>query len=233
MDCRSRKFRKSSTVDYDSYNFGYFFNFGDASNFKNCENENGETESESTEDWKKHMRLTEVGAKTLKENPGLFLVISPICGLVRGGTATIQHHIYLKPGYPGRLKFQTVKYRKFNLLPKTISRDNLRLVISKQLIANYHTWLFHLNKDVKLRFCVVYRLLNQEMVPDTFILPMLDDFIYSMGNEEVFTKFEAKSGYWQIPITSRYKNKTRFATHSGIYRYQTFPFGLQNRLEML
>lgn len=39
---------------------------------------------------------------------------------------------------------------------------------------------------------------------------------------------DSSSGYWQIPVAERVKNKTAFTTHLGIYRRTRMPFGLEN-----
>jgi hypothetical protein len=48
--------------------------------------------------------------------------------------------------------------------------------------------------DVSLRFCVDYRKLNDIMVPDTYPLHSMDDFIGSLGETVIFTTMDCNSG---------------------------------------
>jgi len=40
--------------------------------------------------------------------------------------------------------------------------------------------------------------------------------------------FDAKSGYWQIPVAEEDQGKTSFMTHDGLYEWTRMPFGLRN-----
>lgn len=51
-----------------------------------------------------------------------------------------------------------------------------------------------------------------------------------MGEERIFTTLDANSGYWQIEITEKDKNKTSVTSHHGLYRFVIMPFGLKNAL---
>jgi len=40
--------------------------------------------------------------------------------------------------------------------------------------------------------------------------------------------FDAKSGYWQIPVAKEDRWLTAFVTHDGLYEWVRMPFGLKN-----
>ena len=82
--------------------------------------------------------------------------------------------------------------------------------------------------DGSLRFCVDYRRLNAITVPDTYPLPRMDECIDSLGDAVVFTTLDCNSGYWQIPVHPKDRDKTTFTSHYGIYRFLRLPFGLRN-----
>jgi len=42
------------------------------------------------------------------------------------------------------------------------------------------------------------------------------------------TLFDAKSGYWQIPMAEEDQWKTAFIRHDGMYELTRMPFGLMN-----
>ena len=84
-------------------------------------------------------------------------------------------------------------------------------------------------KDGSLRFCVDFRQLNAATVKDAHPLPRIDDFLDALHGARWFSTLNLKSGYWQVPIMERDKEKTEFRTSSGqLYEFNQVPFGLCN-----
>ena len=83
-------------------------------------------------------------------------------------------------------------------------------------------------KDGTLRFCVDYRRLNAVTKRDAYPLPRMDECIDSLGEATIFSTLDCNSGYWQIEIDDRDKDKTTFTSHSGLFRFLRMPFGLRN-----
>ena len=84
-------------------------------------------------------------------------------------------------------------------------------------------------KDGSLRFCVDFRQLNAATVKDAHPLPRIDDLLDALHGDHWFSTLDLKSGYWQIPIMERDKEKTAFRTSSGQqYEFNQVPFGLCN-----
>ena len=83
-------------------------------------------------------------------------------------------------------------------------------------------------KDGTPRFCVDYRKLNACTIRDSYPIPRMDDCVDSLGNAKFFTTLDCNSGYWQIPVAARDRDKTTFTTHVGTWRFTRMPFGLTN-----
>ncbi len=80
--------------------------------------------------------------------------------------------------------------------------------------------------DSTPRFCVDYRKLNAKNIRDSYPIPRMDDCIDSLGGAKVFSTLDCNSGYWQIPIAEKDRDKTAFVPHMGSNRFMRMPFGL-------
>lgn len=85
----------------------------------------------------------------------------------------------------------------------------------------------HAKKDGTLRFCVYYIELNAVTVPDSYLLPPMDECIYSIEDARVFSSLDATSGYWQIEVNDSEKEKRAFTTYHELYKRTDMPFGLK------
>jgi len=50
-----------------------------------------------------------------------------------------------------------------------------------------------------------------------------------MGSANYISLFDAKSGYWQIPVAEEDKWKTAFVTHDGLYEWTRMPIRVKKR----
>ncbi|CAF3433448.1 unnamed protein product, partial [Rotaria socialis] len=79
-----------------------------------------------------------------------------------------------------------------------------------------------------MRFCVDYRRLNQITTKDAFPLPRIDDIYDQLTKATHFTKFDFKSGYFQVPLDKADRPKTAFSTRDGHFQFKVLPQGLTN-----
>jgi len=82
--------------------------------------------------------------------------------------------------------------------------------------------------DGTMRFCVVYRQRTEVTVRDEYPLPRMDDCFDFLGDAKVFSTLDCNSGYWQIPMADKDRDKTTFVCLEGAYRYILLPSGLSN-----
>ena len=56
----------------------------------------------------------------------------------------------------------------------------------------------------------------------------VNEILTKMGSAQYISLFDAKSGYWQIPVAEEDQWKTAFVTHDGLYEWTRMPFWLRN-----
>jgi hypothetical protein len=60
--------------------------------------------------------------------------------------------------------------------------------------------LFVKKPDGSLRFCTDFRGLNAITVKDKYPLPRCSDLIDRLAGAKIFSRFDLRSGYWQLRI---------------------------------
>jgi hypothetical protein len=51
-----------------------------------------------------------------------------------------------------------------------------------------------------VRICVDLKRLNRSVKRERYTLPSLDDVTHKLAGSKVFSKLDATSGFWQIPL---------------------------------
>ena len=83
-------------------------------------------------------------------------------------------------------------------------------------------------KDKTIRFCIDYRRLNAITVKDAFPLPRIDEIFDQLTDSKYYTKFDFKSGYFQIPLSKEDRPKTAFSIRDNHYQFTVLPQGITN-----
>lgn len=73
-----------------------------------------------------------------------------------------------------------------------------------------------------------YRHLNSPRIADSYPFKILDDCLDSLGNESVLFTFDSMAGYWNVPASEEYRDKTKFTTHMGTFRYRWMLSGIRD-----
>ncbi|CAF3381537.1 unnamed protein product, partial [Rotaria sp. Silwood2] len=84
------------------------------------------------------------------------------------------------------------------------------------------------NKDKTMRFCIDYRRLNDITIKDAFPLPRIDEIFDQLSDAMYYTKFDFKSGYFQIPLCKEDRPKTAFSTRDNHYQFTVLSQGITN-----
>ena len=83
-------------------------------------------------------------------------------------------------------------------------------------------------KDGAMRFCIDYRQLNDVTVKYSYPLPRIVDCLDALSKGKYFSAFDLRSGYFQVSMDERDKEKTSFVTRSGFFQFKVLPFGVTN-----
>ena len=85
------------------------------------------------------------------------------------------------------------------------------------------------NNNRQYRMVVDFRHLNSQIKDQARTFPRADDTIYSIGQlkGKYFTKMDAYSGFFQIPLRSKDRHLTAFTTPGNKWQYKVMPMGLK------
>ena len=80
--------------------------------------------------------------------------------------------------------------------------------------------------DGNVRICVDFTKLNENVKRENFPLPVIDQTLGMLAGVKYFTKLDANSSFWQIPLADESKPLTCFITPFGRYVFNRLPYGL-------
>lgn len=80
----------------------------------------------------------------------------------------------------------------------------------------------------KKRLVIDFRKLNQRTIDDKYPIPNVMVILSNMGKARYFTTLDLKSGFHQIELAERNREKTAFSVNNGKYEFCRLPFGLKN-----
>ena len=86
-------------------------------------------------------------------------------------------------------------------------------------------------KTGAVRICVDLKPLNTSVRREVHPLPKVDDTLAQLTGARFFSKLDANSGFWQIPLSSASRLLTTFITPSGRYCFNKLPFGIASAPE--
>ena len=86
-------------------------------------------------------------------------------------------------------------------------------------------------KSGAIRICVDLKPLNKCVLQEVHPLPKVDETLAQLTRAKIFTKLDANSGFWQIPLAQQSRLLTTFITPYGWYCFNKLPFGISSAPE--
>ncbi|KAJ1696376.1 hypothetical protein LUZ63_004888 [Rhynchospora breviuscula] len=80
----------------------------------------------------------------------------------------------------------------------------------------------------KERMVFNYRTLNDNTHKDQYSLPGINTILKKVGNSQIYSKFDLKSGFHQVVMDPDSIEWTAFVIPNGLYEWLVMPFGLKN-----
>ncbi|GFS58056.1 retrovirus-related Pol polyprotein from transposon 297 [Trichonephila clavipes] len=146
-----------------------------------------------------------------------------------GGEATniLEHHINT-----GNSPISVPPYR-MSPVKKEILRKEIEDLLEKDKIEEcespYGAPVVLIPKpNNQFHLCINYRKLTEVMVPDTYILPRMDDLLQEAKHTAYISTIDLKSGYHQVNVNPADREKTAFVCPFGTYQFKRMPYGLKN-----
>lgn len=82
-------------------------------------------------------------------------------------------------------------------------------------------------KDGCFHFCVAYWKLSSITEDTASPMPQIQDALKDLGDAEVFSTLDPRSGHWQVRMEKRAMKYTASATPTGgVFQFQVLPFGV-------
>ena len=83
-----------------------------------------------------------------------------------------------------------------------------------------------------VRICVDLKPLNESVLREVHPIPKVDETLALLAGAKIFSKLDANSGFWQIPLAEESRLLTTFITPAGRYCFNKLPFGISSAPEL-
>ncbi|XP_065416479.1 uncharacterized protein LOC135974099 [Chrysemys picta bellii] len=145
---------------------------------------------------------------------------------IPGYTSLVKHSIRTEPGKVVRETTRPLPYRMREAVEEEV-RAMLALGVIEPSQSEWRSPVVLVPKpDGTRRFCIDFRRVNAISHFDAYPMPRVDELLGRLGEAQYITTLDLSKGYWQIPLEETSKEKTAFATPTGLYQFTRMPFGL-------
>ena len=83
-----------------------------------------------------------------------------------------------------------------------------------------------------VRICLDLKPLNESVLRETHPMPKVDETLALLTSAKIFSKLDANSGFWQIPLAEESRLLTTFITPYGRFCFNKLPFGISSAPEL-
>ncbi|XP_065939358.1 uncharacterized protein [Magallana gigas] len=142
-----------------------------------------------------------------------------------GITSVLEHEIRTTSAKPIHVKNRQIPYSMEETVNKEVS-DMLKMNIIESSDLYCSPVVIVPKKDGTNRFCIDFRLLNNQTIFDSEPMPDADEMFSKLAGHTFFSKIDLSKGYWQVKLTDDSKPKTAFRTGKGLFQFRVMPFGL-------
>lgn len=146
----------------------------------------------------------------------------------QGRTAIVKHTINTGEARPIKQAPRSVPLAKRDEVKRLVNEMERDGVIEPSSSPWSSPVVLVKKKDGSTRFCVDYRKLNDVTKKDSYPLPRIDDTLDTLAGTKWFSTLDLQSGYWQVEIAEKDKEKTAFSASNGLWQFKVMPFGLCN-----
>lgn len=87
-------------------------------------------------------------------------------------------------------------------------------------------------KNGAIRVCVDLTALNEAVLREVHPMKSVDENLAKLKDSTVYSKLDANSGFWQVPLSDKSRLLTTFIAPSGRYCFNRLPFGISSAPEI-
>ena len=145
-----------------------------------------------------------------------------------GRTGVLKHRIPTGEAQPIRQPLRRVPYHMQKEMDEQIDNMLKKDVITPSKSPWASGTVLLKKKDRSKRFCVDYRRLNEVTIKDAYPLPRIDESLDQLAGSKWFSCLDMNSGYWQVELDPKDREKSAFISRKGLYEFKVLPFSLCN-----
>ena len=139
----------------------------------------------------------------------------------------VSHQTFIGMGMASKMpQYKTLKV--WNIAERT----ELKMILKQGIIKPSYSlccspMVCVLKIDEYTRICIYYLWVNAVTIPDSYLMPRMDDILDCLGSAQFTTTLNITSGYFQVLVADKDQLKTLFASPVGKFEYTRMPFRLK------
>jgi hypothetical protein len=123
-------------------------------------------------------------------------------------------------------------YRYTKEQKEDISKQVKELLETGIIQRSYSPWsspvVMIKKKNGNWRMCTDFRKINDVTKKDNYSMPRIDELLGAFEGKKWFSGIDLQSGFLNVEMDEKDKEKTAIITHEGLYEFNRMQFGLCN-----